>query len=116
MFTLDYIKKLLDEYIQAVSSIDVKTEHEYNYRFNAIRDHFKNLFNAMRDASPELLQYNFPSNMEGEEAQRIIDLSVELSDEELRRKKERSRFIIIILIVLFLLLISITLNIISFIN
>ena len=51
-----------------------------------------------------------------EEAQRIIDLSVELSDEELRRKKERSRFIIIILIVLFLLLISITLNIISFIN
>lgn len=73
MFTLDYIKKLLDEYIQAVSSIDVKTEHEYNYRFNAIRDHFKNLFNAMRDASPELLQYNFPSNMEGEEAQRIIN-------------------------------------------
>lgn len=50
-----------------------------------------------------------------EEAQRIIDLSVELSDEELRRKKERSRFIIIILVVLFLLLISITLNIISFI-
>lgn len=48
-----------------------------------------------------------------EEAQRIVSQSVELGDEELRRKKERSRFIIIILVVLFLLLISITLNIIS---
>ncbi|MCQ2505025.1 MAG: helix-turn-helix domain-containing protein [Saccharofermentans sp.] len=50
-----------------------------------------------------------------EEAQRLVDRSLELSDEEIRRRKERSRFIIIILVVLFLLLISITLNIISFI-
>ena len=37
----------------------------------------------------------------------------ELSDEEIRHKKERSRLIIIILIVLAMLLISITLNVIS---
>lgn len=48
-----------------------------------------------------------------EEAQKLINQSVELGDEEIRRKKERNRFIIIIMVVLFLLLISITLNIIS---
>ncbi|MBO4494452.1 MAG: helix-turn-helix transcriptional regulator [Clostridiales bacterium] len=48
-----------------------------------------------------------------EEAQDLIHASVELSDEEIRHKKERSRLIIIILIVLTMLLISITLNIIS---
>ena len=51
-----------------------------------------------------------------EEAQRIVSRSVELGDEEIRRKKERSRFIIIILAILFLLMISITLNIISLVN
>ncbi|MBO4461178.1 MAG: helix-turn-helix transcriptional regulator [Clostridiales bacterium] len=48
-----------------------------------------------------------------EEAQDLINASVELGDEEIRHKKERSRLIIIILIVISLLLISITLNIIS---
>ena len=48
-----------------------------------------------------------------EEAQDLIKASVELRDEEIRHKKERSRLIIIILIVLALLLISITLNVIS---
>jgi len=48
-----------------------------------------------------------------EEAQDLINASVELGDEEIRHKKEKSRLIIIILIVVFLLLISITLNIIS---
>ena len=48
-----------------------------------------------------------------EEAQDLIQASVELSDEEIRHKKERSRLIIIILIVVTMLLISITLNIIS---
>jgi len=49
-----------------------------------------------------------------EEAQKIVNDSVELSDEEIRHKKEKSRLLITILIVLFLLLISITLNVISF--
>ena len=48
-----------------------------------------------------------------EEAQDLIKASVELSDEEIRHKKERSRLIIIILIVLAMLLVSITLNVIS---
>ena len=48
-----------------------------------------------------------------EEAQKLVDASVELSDEEIRHKKERSRLIIIILIVFLLLLISLTLNVIS---
>lgn len=48
-----------------------------------------------------------------EEAQDLIQASVELSDEEIRHKKERSRFIILLLIVVTMLLISITLNIIS---
>lgn len=48
-----------------------------------------------------------------EEAQQMIKESVELSDEEIRHKKERSRLIIIILVVITLLLISLTLNVIS---
>lgn len=48
-----------------------------------------------------------------EEALKLINDSVELSDEEIRHKKERSRFVIIILIVISLLLISLTLNVIS---
>jgi transcriptional regulator with XRE-family HTH domain len=48
-----------------------------------------------------------------EEAQKIVSASVELSDEEIRHKKERSRLIIIILIVFLLLLISLTLNVVS---
>ena len=48
-----------------------------------------------------------------EEAQKIISASVELSDEEIRHKKERSRLIITILIVFLLLLISLTLNVVS---
>ena len=48
-----------------------------------------------------------------EEAQQIIKESVELSDEEIQHKKERSRLIIIILVVITLLLISLTLNVIS---
>ena len=48
-----------------------------------------------------------------EEAQDLINASVELGDEEIKHKKERSRLIIIILIVLSMLLVSITLNIIS---
>ncbi|MBR5040753.1 MAG: helix-turn-helix transcriptional regulator [Clostridiales bacterium] len=48
-----------------------------------------------------------------EEAQKIVKESVELSDEELRHKRERSRLLIIILIVLVLLMISLTLNVIS---
>ena len=48
-----------------------------------------------------------------EEAQKLINASVELGDEEIRHKKERSRLIIIILIVLAMLLVSITLNVIS---
>ena len=51
--------------------------------------------------------------MTREEAQDLINASVELGDEEIRHKKERSRLIIIILIVISLLLVSITLNIIS---
>lgn len=48
-----------------------------------------------------------------EEALEIVQSSVELSDEEIRHKKERSRLIIIILVVFSLLLISLTLNVIS---
>ena len=48
-----------------------------------------------------------------EEAKDLINASVELGDEEIRHKKERSRLIIIILIVVAMLLVSITLNIIS---
>ncbi|MBO4928442.1 MAG: helix-turn-helix transcriptional regulator [Clostridiales bacterium] len=48
-----------------------------------------------------------------EEAQMLVNASVELSDEEIRHKKERSRLIIIILIVALLLLLSLTLNVIS---
>ena len=48
-----------------------------------------------------------------EEAQDLINASVELGDEEIKHKKERSRLIIIILIVISMLLVSITLNIIS---
>lgn len=48
-----------------------------------------------------------------EEAQQIIKESVELSDEEIRHKRERSRLIIIILVVITMLLISLTLNVIS---
>ena len=48
-----------------------------------------------------------------EEAQQIVKESVELSDEEIRHKRERSRLLIIILIVLVLLMISLTLNVIS---
>ena len=51
-----------------------------------------------------------------EEAQQIIKESVELSDEEIRHKRERSRLIIIILIVITMLLISLTLNVISLIK
>ena len=48
-----------------------------------------------------------------EEAQKIVRESVEISDEEIRHKRERSRLLIIILIVLVLLMISLTLNVIS---
>lgn len=51
--------------------------------------------------------------MSREEAEDLINASVELGDEEIRHKKERSRFIIIILIVFVLLCISLTLNVIS---
>ena len=49
----------------------------------------------------------------GAEAKDLINASVELSEEEIRHKKERSRLIIIILIILAMLLVSITLNVIS---
>ena len=48
-----------------------------------------------------------------EEALKLINDSVELSDEEIKHTKERSRFIIIILIVISLLLVSLSLNVIS---
>ena len=48
-----------------------------------------------------------------EEAQQMIKESVELSDEEIRHKRERSRLIIIIFVVITMLLISLTLNVIS---
>ena len=48
-----------------------------------------------------------------EEAHQMIKESVELSDEEIRHKRERSRLIIIILVVITMLLISLTLNVIS---
>ncbi len=51
--------------------------------------------------------------MSREEAKDLINASVEMSEEEIRHKKERSRLIIIILIVLAMLLVSITLNVIS---
>lgn len=51
--------------------------------------------------------------MSREEAKDLINASVELSEEEIRHKKERSRLIIIILVVLAMLLVSITLNVIS---
>ena len=51
--------------------------------------------------------------MSRQEAKDLINASVELSEEEIRHKKERSRLIIIILIVLAMLLVSITLNVIS---
>lgn len=51
--------------------------------------------------------------MSREEAEDLINASVELGDEEIRHKKEKSRFIIIILIVFVLLCISLTLNVIS---
>ncbi len=51
--------------------------------------------------------------MSREDAQDLINASVELGEEEIRHKKERSRLIIIILIVLAMLLVSITLNVIS---
>ncbi|MBO4637817.1 MAG: helix-turn-helix transcriptional regulator [Clostridiales bacterium] len=51
-----------------------------------------------------------------EEAQKLVSESVELGDEELRHKKERTRLIIIILVVITLLMISLTLNVISLIR
>ncbi len=48
-----------------------------------------------------------------EEAQELINASVELGDEEIKHRKEISKLIIIILVVITLLLISLTLNIIS---
>ena len=51
--------------------------------------------------------------MSKEEVQDLINASVELGEEEIRHKKERSRLIIIILVVITLLLISLTLNVIS---
>ena len=51
--------------------------------------------------------------MTREQAQELINASVELGDEEIRHKQERSRLIIIILIVVAMLLVSITLNVIS---
>lgn len=51
--------------------------------------------------------------MSREEAEDLINASVELGDEEIRHKKEKSRFIIILLIVITMLLISLTLNFIS---
>ncbi|MBQ7628028.1 MAG: helix-turn-helix transcriptional regulator [Clostridiales bacterium] len=51
--------------------------------------------------------------MSREEAEDLINASVELGDEEIRHRKEKSRFIIILLIVITMLLISLTLNVIS---
>lgn len=51
--------------------------------------------------------------MSREVAKDLINASVELGDEEIRHKKEKSRFIIILLIVITMLLISLTLNVIS---
>ena len=51
--------------------------------------------------------------MTREEAQELINASVELGDEEIKHRKEISKLIIIILVVITLLLISLTLNIIS---
>ena len=51
--------------------------------------------------------------MSREEVEDLINASVELGDEEIRHKKEKSRFIIILLIVITMLLISLTLNVIS---
>ena len=48
-----------------------------------------------------------------EDAQELVNASVELGNEEIRHKKERSRLIIIILVVITMLLISLTLNVIS---
>jgi transcriptional regulator with XRE-family HTH domain len=52
-------------------------------------------------------------SMSKEEVQDLINASVELGEEEIRHKKEKSRLIIIILIVITMLLISLTLNVIS---
>ena len=48
-----------------------------------------------------------------EEAQELINASVELGEEQIRHRKQISRLIIIILVVITLLLISLTLNVIS---
>lgn len=48
-----------------------------------------------------------------DEAQELINASVELGEEQIRHRKQISRLIIIILVVITLLLISLTLNVIS---
>lgn len=73
MDTLNYINDLLEEYIQAISSIDSETESEYNYRYKSTKEHFVELFDAMRNAHPEMLQYNYTDDMPEDELDRIVN-------------------------------------------
>lgn len=61
----------------------------------------------------ELLAGERKQTLTREEAQELIKDSVEISDEEIRHKKERSRMLVVMLTVMVLLMISLTLNVIS---
>lgn len=73
MESLNYIKELMDTYCHELSSIDTEDEAEYICRSNAVRNRVAKLFNAMRDANPELLQYNYATSLSKEAVDRIIN-------------------------------------------
>ncbi len=49
-----------------------------------------------------------------EQVEEIIDFSLEISDDELKRRKEKNRLIIIFLVMILMLIASITLNILNY--
>ena len=73
MDTLNYIRELMEAYTHELSNIDTEDEAEYKYRANAVRERVAIIFNAMRDANPELLQYNFDNSMSIEDVEKIIN-------------------------------------------
>lgn len=68
MNTLDFLKNLLDAYMEAIQQIDSQDEDGYKTEEKAIKELFSTCLNDLVSLNPELLQLNFPDYLDDEDA------------------------------------------------
>ena len=73
MYTLNYIKQLIEAYAQSLSELEAHTKEEYGRLKEKEKKHFQYLFEALRDSNPALLQLNFNDHLDKESIELIIN-------------------------------------------